>query len=38
MWQQVEYHPMLWERSSVEREVRGRLVLQPRGSDGTDGG
>ena len=37
MWQQVEYHPMLWERSSVEREVRGRLVLQPRGSDGTDG-
>lgn len=37
MWQQVEYHPMLWERPSVEREVRGRLVLQPRGSDGREG-
>lgn len=34
MWQKVEYHPMLWERSSVEAHTRGRLVLTPAGSDG----
>jgi len=33
----VEHHPMLWERSSVEREARGRLVLAPAASDGASG-
>lgn len=37
LWARVEYHPMLWERASVEGETRGRLVLEPAGSDGADG-
>jgi penicillin amidase len=37
MWQRVEYHPMLWERTSVEEQTRGRLVLEPTGSDGAEG-
>jgi penicillin amidase len=34
LWQRVEYHPMLWERSAVEEQARGRLLLTPAGSDG----
>ncbi len=37
LWQRVEYHPMLWERPSVEEHARGRLVLEPAGSDGAEG-
>ncbi|KKL73628.1 hypothetical protein LCGC14_2072960, partial [marine sediment metagenome] len=36
MWQRVENHPMLWERASVEKHMRGRLVLAPSGSDGVE--
>jgi penicillin amidase len=37
LWARVDYHPMLWERTSVEREARGRLVLGPAASDGASG-
>ena len=37
LWARVEHHPMLWERASVERETRGRLVLGPPASDGASG-
>jgi penicillin amidase len=37
LWQRVEYHPMPWERASVEQQARGRLSLAPAGSDGADG-
>jgi penicillin G amidase len=29
LWLNGEYHPMLWEREQVERELEGRLVLGP---------
>lgn len=28
-WLNGEFHPMLWERNEVERELEGRLVLEP---------
>jgi penicillin amidase len=37
LWARVEYHAMLWERASVERQARGRLVLAPAGHDGAEG-
>lgn len=37
LWARVEYHAMPWERASVERQARGRLVLAPAGSDGAEG-
>jgi penicillin amidase len=36
LWARVEYHPMLWERASVEQQARGRLVLAPAGHDGAE--
>ncbi|MEX0800093.1 MAG: penicillin acylase family protein [Dehalococcoidia bacterium] len=38
MWSRVEYHPMLWERESVEEHARGRLVLEPAGGNGDGAG
>jgi penicillin amidase len=29
LWLNGEYHPMLWERGAIERELEGRLVLYP---------
>jgi penicillin amidase len=28
-WRMIEYHPMLWERSEVEANASGVLILQP---------
>ncbi len=28
-WRNVEYHPTLWDRSSVESASRRRLILEP---------
>jgi penicillin amidase len=36
MWARVEYHPMLWQRESVEEHASGRLALEP-ASAGGDG-
>ena len=37
LWQRGDYHPMLWQRESVEAQARGRLELVPAGSDGANG-
>jgi len=29
-WRNIEYHPMLWERSDVEADAGGTLLLRPR--------
>jgi penicillin amidase len=28
-WLEGEYHPMLWSREDIEREVEGKLILKP---------
>jgi penicillin amidase len=28
-WQNVDYHPMLWERAQVEEDAEGMLILTP---------
>ena len=28
-WQEVKYHPLLWERGEIEKEKEGLLVLEP---------
>ena len=29
LWRTGSYHPMLWERASIEREAEGTLILLP---------
>lgn len=31
LWRTGSYHPMLWERASIEREAEGTLILLPKG-------
>ena len=38
LWRQVEYHPMPWDRPDVEAVAEARLVLEPAGAGGRDGG
>jgi penicillin amidase len=28
-WRQVEYHPMLWERATIEAQAKAVLRLRP---------
>jgi hypothetical protein len=29
-WRNIEYHPMLWDRTDVEADGEGALVLRPK--------
>jgi hypothetical protein len=29
LWRNIQYHPMLWSRADVEKNVEGTLTLAP---------